>query len=98
VVLGSEENILRSLSQSVGTLKETTVIQESSSPLKSVSFSLKAVGKEAAKNAEKELLRNVLHHTHWRRKKAAQLLEISYRALLYKLRKYDLSGRKDLTK
>lgn len=54
-------------------------------------YSLKSVGKEAASQAEKDLIRNILYQTHWNRKRAAELLQISYKALLYKIKKYDLN-------
>jgi DNA-binding NtrC family response regulator len=56
-----------------------------------VQYSLKDVGKEAASKAERELIRNVLYQTHWNRKRAAERLQISYKALLYKIKKYDLN-------
>ena len=52
--------------------------------------SLKEVGKNAARKAEEELIRVVLHQTRWNRKKAARMLEISYKALLYKIKEYGL--------
>lgn len=55
-------------------------------------YSLKSVGKEAASHAEKDLIRNILYQTHWNRKRAAELLQISYKALLYKIKKYDLNN------
>ncbi len=55
-------------------------------------YSLKSVGKEAASQAEKDLIRNILYQTHWNRKRAAELLQISYKALLYKIKKYDLNN------
>ncbi|HET8760601.1 MAG TPA: sigma 54-interacting transcriptional regulator, partial [Nitrospiria bacterium] len=63
----------------------------SSSPPVS-SYSLKSVGKEAASQAERDLIRNILYQTHWNRKRAAELLQISYKALLYKIKKYDLNN------
>jgi two-component system response regulator AtoC len=54
--------------------------------------SLKEVGKNAARKAEGELIRVVLHQTRWNRKKAARLLEISYKALLYKIKEYGLEA------
>jgi transcriptional regulator with PAS, ATPase and Fis domain len=54
-------------------------------------FDLKEVGKKAGEEAEKELLHTTLHETHWNRKKAARLLHISYKALLYKIEKYRLN-------
>ena len=55
-------------------------------------YSLKSVGKEAASQAERDLIRNILYQTHWNRKRAAELLQISYKALLYKIKKYDLNN------
>jgi transcriptional regulator with GAF, ATPase, and Fis domain len=51
---------------------------------------LKSVKKEAIRKAEGELIAEVLKETHWNRKKAAQILEISYKALLYKIKDLDL--------
>ena len=48
--------------------------------------------REAARVAEKELILKVLSRTHWNRKRAAQQLQISYKALLYKLRQMGLDG------
>ncbi len=41
--------------------------------------------------AEKAAIASALEKTHWNRKAAAKLLLISYRALLYKIRRYDMS-------
>jgi two-component system response regulator AtoC len=48
--------------------------------------SLKQAARTASRLAEKELILKVLQHTKWNRKKAAQELQISYKALLYKLK------------
>jgi two-component system response regulator AtoC len=47
---------------------------------------LKEVSKIAQRNAEKELIEKVLGQTRWNRRKAAQILDISYKALLYKIK------------
>ena len=39
---------------------------------------------------EKRLISEVLNKTNWNRRKAAQILEISYRSLLYKIKEYKL--------
>jgi len=52
---------------------------------------LKGVGKKAAEAAEKGAIQNALQETHWNRKKAAKLLRVSYKALLYKIQKYRLN-------
>ena len=52
---------------------------------------LKRIGKEAAEVAEKEFLAKALQETHWNRRDAAGILQISYKALLYKIKKYRLN-------
>jgi two-component system response regulator AtoC len=47
---------------------------------------LKEVAKIAQRSAEKELIEKVLGQTRWNRRKAAQILDISYKALLYKIK------------
>jgi two-component system, NtrC family, response regulator AtoC len=54
------------------------------------SVSLKAASRAASRQAEKELLSTALTRTHWNRKRAAQELQISYKALLYKLKQLGL--------
>jgi transcriptional regulator with PAS, ATPase and Fis domain len=56
--------------------------------------SLKKVGKLAAQEAEKQLILQTLLETRWNRKKAADLLEISYKALLYKIKQAGLSKKR----
>lgn len=53
-------------------------------------LSLKQTARAASRLAEKELILKVLSRTHWNRKRAAQQLQISYKALLYKLRQMGL--------
>jgi DNA-binding NtrC family response regulator len=52
--------------------------------------SLKAISKTAAREAERELILQMLQHTCWNRKETAQLLGISYKALLYKIKENGL--------
>jgi two-component system response regulator AtoC len=51
---------------------------------------LKAVSKLASQRAERQVLEQVLNKTRWNRKKAASHLDISYKALLYKIRETGL--------
>ncbi len=54
-------------------------------------YSLKTrIGKIVARE-EKKLISEVLSKTNWNRRKAAELLEISYRSLLYKIKDYNLN-------
>jgi len=49
-------------------------------------ISLKDAARAASREAEKELILQVLTRTRWNRRRAAQELQISYKALLYKLK------------
>jgi two-component system response regulator AtoC len=48
--------------------------------------SLKDIARQAAHAAERQAILLVLERTAWNRVRAAKLLEISYRALLYKIK------------
>ena len=53
--------------------------------------SLKQAARAASREAEKELILKVLGKTRWNRRRAAQELQISYKALLYKLKQIGCS-------
>lgn len=48
-----------------------------------------------SRRAEVEIqaISEALHETDWNRKQAARLLSISYRGLLYKIRRYEITRR-----
>ena len=50
------------------------------------STSLKDISRIAAREAEKVLILRMLQQTRWNRKETAQILGISYKALLYKIK------------
>lgn len=76
VILGSESELLDSSgSRSVGF-----------TPPKRASMPLKQITKQASRDLEREIILQVLAENHWNRRQAARMLEISYRALLYKLK------------
>ncbi len=52
---------------------------------------LKAISKRASQIAEKKVIERVLGQTRWNRKEAAERLQISYKALLYKMKESGLS-------
>jgi len=52
---------------------------------------LKEVAKIAQRRAEKDMIGKVLEQTRWNRRKAAQILDISYKALLYKIKESGLN-------
>ncbi len=49
-------------------------------------LSLKKITRQAVRELERKIILKVLQHHHWNRKTAARALNISYRALLYKIR------------
>jgi two-component system response regulator AtoC len=54
-------------------------------------ISLKQAARAASREAEKELILRALTRTRWNRRRAAQDLQISYKALLYKLKQIGCS-------
>jgi two-component system response regulator AtoC len=52
--------------------------------------SLKDIARSAAREAERELILRMLTKTRWNRKEAAEILGISYKALLYKIKENGL--------
>jgi len=55
---------------------------------------LKSLARTAKDEAEGEAIRQALEQTNWNRKQAAALLQISYKALLYKIRQYGIAEAK----
>jgi two-component system, NtrC family, response regulator AtoC len=53
---------------------------------------LKIAARVASRNKERELILAALERTKWNRKRAARDLQISYKALLYKLKQIGISG------
>jgi two-component system, NtrC family, response regulator AtoC len=54
--------------------------------------SLKVAARAASRRTERELILQALERTHWNRKRAAQELQISYKALLYKIKQIGVQG------
>jgi len=54
---------------------------------------LKEMVRNLKNGAEMEAIAQVLEETAWNRKRAATKLNISYKALLYKIRQYDIRPR-----
>jgi two-component system, NtrC family, response regulator AtoC len=59
-------------------------------PIEPGQYSLKDVSRHAAREAERALILRMLQHTRWNRKEAAEILGISYKALLYKIKENGL--------
>jgi two-component system, NtrC family, response regulator AtoC len=57
--------------------------------------SLKLLVRGVKEEAERSAIAGALEQTHWNRKAAARLLQISYRALLYKIDEYQMTPPED---
>jgi transcriptional regulator with PAS, ATPase and Fis domain len=55
---------------------------------------LKSLARNAKDEAEAEAIMQALEQTNWNRKQAAAVLQISYKALLYKIRQYGIADAK----
>jgi two-component system response regulator AtoC len=91
VVLGNEEVVLDELASTME--KDSKKAIRETNPDKKAWPSLKEVHREAIIKVEAEVILKALELTHWNRKKAAHLLNISYKALLYKIRDYGIHKR-----
>jgi len=92
VVLGNEEMITEELTP---VTKEESLPEKKkiTAPAKKIWPSLKEVHQEAIRKAESEMILEALETTNWNRKKAATKLNISYKALLYKIKETSLDKR-----
>jgi two-component system response regulator AtoC len=92
VVLGNEKAIIEELTP---VTKEDSITESKKKmvPAKKGWPSLKEVHQEAIRKAESEIILKALEMTNWNRKKAADILNISYKALLYKIKETGLNKR-----
>jgi len=92
VVLGDEDTIIEELTP---VTKEDPIPEKKKKavPAKKIWPSLKEVHQEAIKKVESEMILKALEMTNWNRKKAADKLNISYKALLYKIKETSLDKR-----
>jgi two-component system response regulator AtoC len=97
IVLGNEETVLAEISKREPARSSAG---EGADPLDGSlgidigadgDVDLKAISKKAAQVAEKRVIERVLQRTRWNRKEAADRLQISYKALLYKMKENGLS-------
>ena len=84
IVLGSEEEILNELlSLHEGEGATPDILVDGRVPLKKLT-------RQVARELERKILLKTLQYYRWNRKKTASALEISYRALLYKMKEAGL--------
>jgi len=91
VILEDDEGSFRELLE-MGAARQRTSPREE--PVVAREQGLKALVRGLKDEAETEAIADALEKTHWCRKDAARMLGISYKALLYKIRQFNLdSGR-----
>ncbi len=75
---------------SAGAKTHRTPTEIASAAAEAGNFSLKDISRTAAREAERELIFKMLQRTRWNRKETAEILGISYKALLYKIKENGL--------
>jgi DNA-binding NtrC family response regulator len=88
VVREEEEVVLDTIKRQSGRTSSPSVSSNLNSDTRSYSLK-KRVGATVAAE-EKTLIADALNKTNWNRRKAAKLLDISYRSLLYKIKEYQI--------
>jgi DNA-binding NtrC family response regulator len=88
LILGDEAQLLKELECPEG--GGDTATQNSTNPAAARTGDLKALVRGLKDEAEIKAIGKTLERTRWNRKEAARLLNISYKALLYKIRQYGL--------
>jgi len=98
VVLQSEDAIAEEILGAAASVARLGSVQTASAPAAAEPepagdagpISLRDIGRKAARDAEREALKRVLYQTNWNRKKAARILEVSYKTLLQKIKETGL--------
>jgi DNA-binding NtrC family response regulator len=94
LVLGDEEMAISELApQAEGTAALNAAA--GAGAVSATGDGLKSLVRSVKDEAEMEAISRALTETNWNRKKAAVLLKISYKALLYKIRQYDIQPSSD---
>src|SRR3954454_11865878 len=75
---------------SSGTKAHRTPTEIACAAAEAGNYSLKDISRTAAREAERELIFKMLQQTRWNRKETAEILGISYKALLYKIKENGL--------
>jgi two-component system response regulator AtoC len=89
VVVGTEDAILSEIGQ-------RSLVSGNSGIEPNPSISLGQMMRTAVGDLESRIILDALHANQWNRKRTARALKISYRSLLYKLKKAGIQNRRDL--
>lgn len=85
LVLGDEESAIRELEEQANYPDIATAVSQDAD--------FKQMMRTVKSGAEVEAISIALEKTGWNRKRAAMMLNLSYKALLYKIRQYDIHPR-----
>ncbi len=88
LILGDEDQVVKELE--VAGEADSLRPEPSSAPARKGVRDLKSLVRSLKDEAEMEAISKALERTKWNRKQAARILNISYKALLYKIRQYGL--------
>ncbi len=92
VILGDINDLIKYLKNSGAHLPQEKQVRETKTetleidPNEGEVIPLKIAAKEASVKAERDMILKALRGTNWNKKRAANLLQISYKALLYKIK------------
>jgi DNA-binding NtrC family response regulator len=87
LILGDETQVVRELQPDTAAPADSA-----SKPQEAPNGGLKSLVRSLKDEAEAEAIARTLEQTNWNRKEAARILNISYKALLYKTRQYGIEG------
>jgi DNA-binding NtrC family response regulator len=103
ILVGSETQILRELSNRHGVRTPAFArehLEPAAKPIEAAAvvqsdpnLSLLEVGRRAAWEAERRVIADTLEETRWNRREAARRLQVSYKALLNKIKQMQLEDR-----
>jgi two-component system response regulator AtoC len=95
IALGDEQLALSDLTASSAVLVNELAAPHDAGDVTVRTGTLKEVAREASREAERVLILTTLERTHWNRKRSARELQISYKALLYKLKQLGLDSARN---
>jgi two-component system response regulator AtoC len=88
--IGEPRHTLRAVAAAPAPVTAPPAPAEPAPAAQPINCSLKDVSRTAARGAERDLIFKMLQQTRWNRKETAEILGISYKALLYKIKENGL--------
>jgi DNA-binding NtrC family response regulator len=91
---GIARHVLIGATTSISDVMQNRISRMPPRPIRENVVPLKKISKEAIRTAERDVILEALRSNHWNRRKAAEALKISYRALIYKIRDAGFAGKR----